>query len=345
MALYSWINARASPPTLEGEGRGRGSRSTVETKIVIVAGPTASGKSALALTLAEALGGTLINADSMQLYRDLTVLSARPGAGEMARVPHRLYGVIDAAEACSAGRWRALALTEIAAARAGGRLPILVGGTGLYLRALLEGMAPVPPVPSASRDAARALHAQLGGEAFRAALAALDPEAAQRLPAGDSQRLVRAYEVVAATGRPLAEWQRAQEATAELSAAAIVLLPPRAELYRAGDARFLAMLQQGALAEVETLVARRLDPALPAMKAVGMRELQAFLQGQLSREVAIAQAQQATRRYAKRQYTWFNHQLSEGRNLTKLAVGEQFSESLMPKILSFIRQFLLTARN
>jgi tRNA dimethylallyltransferase len=345
MALYSWINARASPPTLEGEGRGRGSRSTVETKIVIVAGPTASGKSALALTLAEALGGTLINADSMQLYRDLTVLSARPGAGEMARVPHRLYGVIDAAEACSAGRWRALALTEIAAARAGGRLPILVGGTGLYLRALLEGMAPVPPVPSASRDAARELHARLGGEAFRAALAALDPEAAQRLPAGDTQRLVRAYEVVSATGRPLADWQRAQETTAELCAAAIVLLPPRGTLYRACDARFLAMAEQGAVAEVEALLARRLDPALPAMKAVGVRELQAFLRGQLSREAAIAQAQQATRRYAKRQYTWFNRQLSDGRSLTKLVVGEQFSESLMPKILSFIRQFLLTVRN
>jgi tRNA dimethylallyltransferase len=317
----------------------------VETKIVIVAGPTASGKSALALALAEALGGALINADSMQLYRDLAVLSARPGAEEMGRVPHRLYGVIDAAEACSAGRWRALTLSEIAVARAGGRLPILVGGTGLYLRALLEGMAPVPPVPFASREAARQLHAQLGGEAFRAALAALDPEAAQRLPAGDTQRLIRAYEVVSATGRPLAEWQRAQEATAELSAAAIVLLPPRAVLYRACDARFLAMMEQGALAEVEALLARRLDPALPAMKAVGVRELQAFLQGQLSREAAMAQAQQATRRYAKRQYTWFNHQLNGGRGLTKLVVGEQFSESLVPKILSFIRQFLLTVRN
>ena len=334
-----------SPSPLEGEGRGAGAGPATNKRIVIVAGPTASGKSALALALAEALGGTLINADSMQLYRDLAVLSARPGAGEMARVPHRLYGVIDAAEACSVGRWRVLALAEIAAARAGGRLPILVGGTGLYLRALVEGMAPVPPVPSASREAARELHARLGGEAFRAALAALDPEAAQRLPAGDTQRLVRAYEVVSATGRPLADWRRAHETTPELSAAAIVLLPPRAALYRACDARFLAMMEQGAVAEVETLFARRLDPALPAMKALGVRELQAFLQEHLSREAAIAQAQQATRRYAKRQYTWFNHQLSGGRSLTKLVVGEQFSESLLPQILSFIRQFLLTVRN
>jgi tRNA dimethylallyltransferase len=359
--LYSWIDRGASPPAaalprkgggearhtkssptaLEGEGSGG---EAVGTPVVIVAGPTASGKSALALALAEAFGGTLINADSMQLYRGLAVLSACPGAGEMARVPHRLYGILDAAEACSAGRWRALALTEIAAAHAAGRLPILVGGTGLYLRALLEGIAPVPPVPPACRAAARELHARLGGEAFRAALAALDPDAAERLPASDRQRLIRAYEVVAATGRPLGEWQRAQDAAGAPSAAAVVLLPPRAALYRACDARFLAMMEQGALGEAETLLARRLDPALPAMKAVGLRELGAFLAGRVTRAAAIAQAQQATRRYAKRQYTWFNHQLKEGRGVTKLVIDEQFSESLLPEILPFIRRFLLTVR-
>ena len=311
------------------------------TKLVIVAGPTASGKSALALALAEEFGGTVINADSMQVYRDLAVLTARPGAAELARAPHRLYGVIDAAESCSAGRWRALALGEIAAARAEGRLPILAGGTGLYLRALLEGLAPVPPVPAAIRAEARALHAQLGGEAYRSLLAELDPDAARRLAAGDTQRLIRAYEVAKATGRPLAAWRQGQSGGG-FTAAALLLLPPRAALYRLADARFMAMMAAGAEEEVRALLARGLDPALPAMKAVGVRELGAFLAGRLSREEAIAAARQATRRYAKRQYTWFRHQMPETSSLRKLIVAEQFSESLLPEIFSFIRQFLLT---
>ena len=316
---------------------------TAATPLVIVAGPTASGKSALALALAEALRGTIINADSMQVYRDLAVLTARPGAAELARAPHRLYGMIDAAEACSAGRWRDLALAEIAAARAEDRLPILAGGTGLYLRAVLDGLAPVPPVPPAIRAAARALHAELGGPAFRAALAAVDPEAAGRLAAGDTQRLIRAYEVAQATGKTLAAWRRGQSAP-DFRAAAILLLPPREVLYEACDARFLAMMRQGAEAEVGSLLARQLDPALPAMKAVGVPELAQLIAGRLPRETAIAAAQQATRRYAKRQYTWFRHQLREGAGLSKQVVAEQFSESLLPEILSFIRQFLLTIK-
>ena len=318
--------------------------SAVSQPVVIVAGPTASGKSALALAVAEALGGTIINADSMQVYRDLAVLTARPGAAELARAPHRLYGVIDAAEACSAGRWRDLALAEIVAAREAGRVPILAGGTGLYLRALLEGLAAVPPVPAALRAEARALHARLGGEAFRQALAARDPEAAQRLAAGDTQRLIRAYEVVTATGRPLADWRRAQGPASGPPAVAVLLLPPRAELYAACDARFLRMMARGALAEVEALLARGLDPALPAMRAVGVAELAALLAGRLSREAAVAAAQQATRRYAKRQYTWFRHQLPEHGALQKLTLDEQFSESLLDKILPFIRRALLTIK-
>jgi tRNA dimethylallyltransferase len=316
---------------------------TAATPLVIVAGPTASGKSALALALAEALRGTIINADSMQVYRDLAVLTARPGAAELARAPHRLYGVIDAAEACSAGRWRDLALAEIAAARAEDRLPILAGGTGLYLRALLEGLAPVPPVPPEIRAAARALHAELGGPAFRAALAAFDPDAAERLAAGDTQRLIRAYEVAKATGKTLAAWRRGQSA-ADFRAAAILLLPPREALYRACDARFLAMMRHGAEAEARALLARQLDPALPAMKAVGVPELAQLIAGRLPRDAAIAAAQQATRRYAKRQYTWFRHQLREGAGLSRQVIAEQFSESLAPEILSFIRQFLLTIK-
>ena len=318
--------------------------SAVSQPVVIVAGPTASGKSALALAVAEALGGTIINADSMQVYRDLAVLTARPGAAELARAPHRLYGVIDAAEACSAGRWRDLALAEIVAAREAGRVPILAGGTGLYLRALLEGLAAVPPVPAALRAEARALHARLGGEAFRQVLAARDPEAAQRLAAGDTQRLIRAYEVVTATGRPLADWRRAQGPASGPPAAAVLLLPPRAELYAACDARFLRMMERGALAEVEAVLARGLDPALPAMRAVGVAELAALLAGRLSREAAVAAAQQATRRYAKRQYTWFRHQLPEHGALQKLTLDEQFSESLLDKILPFIRRALLTIK-
>jgi tRNA dimethylallyltransferase len=314
-----------------------------EAPIVIVAGPTASGKSALALAVAEALGGTIINADSMQVYRDLAVLSARPDDAEMARMPHRLYGVIDAAEACSAGRWRDLAAAEIAAARDAGRVPVLTGGTGLYLRALLAGLAPLPPVPAEVREAARALHARLGGEAFHRMLATRDPEAAERLRVSDTQRLIRAYEVVAATGRPLGEWQRSQ-APARLPAVAVLLLPPREVLYAACDARFVRMMAGGALAEVATLLARRLDPALPAMKAVGVPELVALLAGQVSPEAAVAAAQQATRRYAKRQYTWFRHQMPEHAALRKLIVAEQYSESLLGKILPFIRQALLTIK-
>ncbi len=288
----------------------------METSLVIVAGPTASGKSSLALALAEELRGTIINADSMQVYRDLDVLTARPEPAALARVPHRLYGVIDVAEACSAGRWRALAMAEIAAARAAGRVPLLVGGTGLYLRALLEGLAPVPPVPAALREEARALQARLGGAAFHALLTDLDPETAGRLAPGDAHRLIRAYEVVKATGQGLAAWRRAQSAPG-VNAAAIVLLPPREALYAACDARFLAMVARGAEAEAAALLARGLAPTLPVMKALGIRELGDALAGRIDRGAAIAAAQQATRRYAKRQYTWFRHQLAE------LAVAEK----------------------
>jgi tRNA dimethylallyltransferase len=310
--------------------------------IVIVAGPTGSGKSALALALAEEFGGTIINADSQQVYRDLAILTARPGADAMARIPHRLYGIIDAAESCSVGRWRRLALEEIDAARAVGRLPILVGGTGLYLEALLRGLAELPPIPREARSEARALHDRLGPAGFHAALAALDPAAAARLSPTDTQRLTRAYEVALATGVPLSEWQRRQAPPSGLRATAPVLLPPREALYQACDARALAMIAAGAEAELRALLARRLAPDLPAMKAVGVRELAAFLNGQVSHAQAVAAMQQATRNYAKRQYTWFRRRLEEDRSLQKQVVKEKFSESLLPEIFSFIRAFLLT---
>ena len=315
------------------EGRTELSQDTV----IIVAGPTASGKSALALALAEHYGGAVINADALQLYRDLKILTARPGAAEEARAPHRLYGFLDAAERGSAARWRDLALAEIAASLAAGRLPILVGGTGLYLRALMGGLAPVPDIPPAIRAEAAELYERLGGAAFRAELARLDPASAARFPPGDRMRLTRAFEVARATGRPIGEWQRQPAAPLPYRFATLLLAPPRAALYAAGDARFAAMIAAGGLAEAATLLARGLSPELPAMKAVGLPELFRHLRGNIDLDSAIASAQQATRRYAKRQMTWFRHQLD-----ADLTCVEQYSESFLYRSRHFIDQFLLT---
>ncbi len=291
----------------------------------------------MALALAAALGGTIINADSQQVYRDLRILSARPDAAAERAVPHRLYGFVDAAERFSAARWQTLAEAEIAAAWNEGRLPFIVGGTGLYLKALRDGLAPVPEIPAAIRAEAAALYRSLGGAGFRERLAARDPEAAARLPPGDRQRLVRAFEVVAATGVPLAEWQRRAAAAPRRRLLTIVIAPPREALYAACDARFAAMIEAGALAEAAALAARDLPPDLPAMKAVGVPELLRHLRGELTLAAAIAAAQQATRRYAKRQMTWLRHQTTADRT-----VSEQFSECLLRCLRHFIDDFLLT---
>ncbi|MBP2231353.1 tRNA dimethylallyltransferase [Azospirillum agricola] len=286
------------------------------TDVVVIGGPTASGKSGLALAVAERFGGTVINADSMQLYAELDVVTARPPADDLARAPHRLYGVLPASERGSAARWRILALEEIAAARAAGRLPVVVGGTGLYLRALMQGLSEVPPIPDAVRAAAHARLAALGGEAFRAELVARDPDSA-RLNPGDTTRLTRAWEVLEATGHSLTHWQTrtGQGAPEGLRFAVVVLDPPREELYALCDRRFLLMMEQGALEEVRALdrLAREqgLAPDLPVLKALGVPELRRHLRGEVTLEDAIALAQQSTRRYAKRQVTWFRHQLVE----------------------------------
>lgn len=307
--------------------------------VIIVAGPTASGKSALALELAAALGGTVINADSQQIYRDLPILTAQPDATTMRRAPHRLYGFLDAAERGSVARWRALAVAEIAAAAASGRLPIIVGGTGLYLRALIRGLAPVPGISPEIRGEAAALYRELGGAGFRERLAALDPEAAARLPAGDRARLTRAFEVVRATGVPLAEWQRRTATALPYRFATTLIMPPRPVLYAACNARFEAMVAAGALDEVKALMARRVDPELPATKAVGVPELLRHLRGEIGLGEAVALAQQSTRRYAKRQTTWFRHQL-----VPDLLLDQQFSASLLQRTLDFIGQYRLTVR-
>lgn len=315
--------------------------------MVVIAGPTASGKSPMALAVAEAFAGTVINADSMQIYRELRVLTARPGPDACARAPHKLYGVLAAAERCSVALWRRMAVDEIAAAQADGRLPVVVGGTGLYLDALMRGLAPVPEIPAAVRADARALHHRLGGAAFREALRRRDPVSAARLEAGDSQRLVRAYEVVAATGRTLPDWQAEGRAAAADSNRpprpdflTLVLAPPRPALYAACDARFRSMVAAGGLDEAAALAALDLDPTLPVMKALGVRELIAHVRGHVPLAVAIARGQQATRRYAKRQSTWFRHRLADAETL-----DAQYSESLCPEIFAIIRRFLLTRRD
>ena len=313
--------------------------------VVVVAGPTASGKSGLALALAEAVGGVVINADSMQVYRELTLLTARPGPEALARAPHRLYGVMTGREPCSAGRWRALALEEIAACHGKGAVPIVVGGTGLYLRALEDGLAPVPEVSAEVRAAARALHGELGGAGLHAMLAERDPVMAARLRPSDSQRVIRAWEVLEATGRSLADWQAETADPADAPAPyrflRLVCLPPRDRLYAACDARFLRMVEAGAVEEVRALRALALDPALPIMKALGVPELSGLLDGWLTRDEAIVRAQTATRNYAKRQMTWLRTQMPEGTHT--VIVGEQYSESLDQEIFAKIRHFLLTA--
>jgi len=282
-------------------------------RAVLIAGPTASGKSALALTLAEALGGTIINADAMQVYRDLRVLTARPSPAEEARVPHLLYGHVDAAENYSVGRWCVDAGTALPAVERGGRLPILTGGTGLYFKALTRGLAAVPPIPAQIRAAVRARLERDGIAALYAELSERDGATARRLMPGDRARITRALEVVLATGRSLTDWHR-EGMTPALDpqlAVKVFLDVDRAELYRRIDARFEAMLRAGALDEVRALASRRLDPALPAMKAHGVPWLIRHINGEIDLAAAVEAAKRDTRRYTKRQATWFRHQLPD----------------------------------
>lgn len=307
-------------------------------KLVVVAGPTASGKSGLALRLAEQFDGVVVNADSMQVYDVLRVLTARPGPEELARAPHRLYGMVSPDELCSAGRWRALAIAECQAAWAAGRLPILCGGTGLYIHSLVEGLSPIPEIPDEARQDARTLFAQLGNEAFHAALAQRDPVMAARLHPSNSQRLTRAWEVLTATGISLADWQK-EPAVDRLDADVhtLLLAPPRERLYAQCNGRFVSMVEQGALEEVRALMEMNLSPAMPAMKALGVPELAAYYRGECGLEQAVERAQQATRNYAKRQLTWFNNKI-----ITKNVISTQLLESIYDEIFVVIRSFLLT---
>jgi tRNA dimethylallyltransferase len=317
-----------------------------DPQAVIVAGPTASGKSALALALARRLNGVVINADAMQLYRELCILTARPTPSDEALAPHVLYGVRPAAAPASAAWWRDAALAEMRAARAAGRLPILCGGSGLYLLALTEGLAEIPDPGPAARAEARALLAELGPAGLHARLATVDPVTAARLRPSDSQRLARAFEVWRGTGTGLAAWQghpaRPAHGAGAGRYAAILLDPPRGELRAAAAVRFAAMLEQGALAEVRALLALGLDPAQPALRAHGVPELAAHLRGELPLAEAAARAVAATGRYVKRQSTWFRHHALAPPERThmihaRIAGPEQFSERIWAEIVEFIR--------
>ncbi|WP_244505617.1 tRNA (adenosine(37)-N6)-dimethylallyltransferase MiaA [Methyloceanibacter stevinii] len=273
---------------------------------VLIAGPTASGKSAAALALADRLGGAVINADSMQIYRELQILTARPSAAEMAGVPHHLYGTVPGREGYSVGRWVGEAAAAIEEARAAGHVPILVGGTGLYFMALLRGLSPVPDIPDEVRQRWRSFAATAPASDLHAALGARDPVMAARLDPTDTQRLVRALEVVEATGVSLAEWQETEgePVLRDEGLLKLVVAPERDVIYAAIDARFDSMLEHGALAEVEALTKLGLDPGLPIMRACGVPELAGHLGGAMSLDEAAEKAKTSSRRYAKRQMTW-----------------------------------------
>ena len=300
---------------------------------IMIAGPTASGKSQLAIDLARRLGGAVINADSMQLYADLTILTARPKPQEMQDIPHHLFGIYDAAHRASVAEWLGLAATAIANARSAGQLPIIVGGTGMYLQAGLRGIAPVPDVPPDVHKHCIDLHRELGGAKFRDALAGYDADIAARLVDGDSQRLIRAMGVAMATDRPLSWWQQQPHKGALLgSVVTIAIMTSRSTIYDRINQRFDHMLMHGAIDEVARLMARQLDPGLPLMKALGVAPIAAFLRDELTKDDAAFIAKRDSRRYAKRQMTWIHNNFN-----AQITVDKKYSESFYEKIFSLIR--------
>jgi len=308
-------------------------------KVVVIAGPTASGKSALGLAVARAFNGTIINADSQQCYEDLPLLTARPSATEMAEAPHRLFGELGPRDKDSAPAWAKRAAAAITETVTAGSLPILVGGSGLYLQALMIGMPAMPEVPGEVRDTARRLIGEIGNAAFHDRLAARDPVTAARLKPGDTQRILRAWEVIEATGRSISAWQKdAPQPAIVADYHSVLILPPRADTIAAIEARFAAMVGAGALEEVAALRARGIADTAPVMRILGARPLVRHLNGELDLAAAVNLATTATRQYAKRQTTWFRHQFNASETLLK-----KYSESLSGEIFAKIRRFLLTS--
>lgn len=303
------------------------------TSPILIAGPTAGGKSAVAMVLAAQIGGVIINADSMQVYRELRELTARPSPEDEAAVPHRLYGIVPVAQAYSVGQWLEDVAREIVAVNDEGRVPIIAGGTGLYFKALLEGLAPVPDIAEVVRERWRAEAERRGPKDLHALLSDRDPKMAERLRPEDSQRIVRALEVIDATGRSLRDWQGmpANPVLEAETARRIVIAPERQALYARIDARVDKMMGQGALEEVAGLMALKPDPGLPAMRALGVEALMAHLSGEMERADAIASFKTQTRRYAKRQMTWLRSNM-----ITWQWYEEQDMESFLPRIFSFV---------
>ena len=302
-----------------------------QVEAILIAGPTASGKSGLASRLAAACGGTVVNADSMQVYRDLRILTARPDPGQEAAVPHALYGHVDGSVNFSVGRWLAEADAAIAAARAGGRLPVVAGGTGLYFKALTEGLSDLPPVPDAVRSSVRDAAEGRPAEALHAELAGRDPATAARLRPSDRQRVLRALEFHAATGTSLssAQGSRRPGPLAASRTLRVFIAPPDRAAHRAAiDARFDAMLEAGALDEAARLAERRLDPSLPVMRAHGVPALLAHLRGECGLAEAASRGRADTRAYAKRQWTWFRHQMPGFRALEPERADDEIAEML-----------------
>ena len=307
---------------------------------LLIGGPTASGKSLLALSLARVHNGVVINADSMQVYRDLAVMTARPDAEEMAQAPHRLFGFLDASQACSVALWLNEARAAADAAVEEGRLPILVGGTGLYLAAFIDGISPMPDVAPAVRQEISARLEQSGSACLHAELAERDPQTAARLPPGDRQRIVRALEVVTATGTPLSVWQTMpREGGWSGPVLQLNVDPDREALRAACDSRFDAMMEGGALEEVTALAERGLDPGLPAMRALGVPPLIAYLAGDMTLDEAVERAKAGTRQYAKRQATWFRNQSRQAMRIEGFGHGPG-----VESVLAAAAGFLLTAR-
>ncbi len=309
--------------------------------LLVIAGPTASGKSLLARDIATAVGGVVINADSMQLYADLPILTDQPSPAEKARIAHRLYGILDASQPCSAGRWRELARREVEAVWAGGGVPVLTGGSGLYLRGFFGGLATIPAIPQAIRSQAIALRDHLGPEEFHRRLAERDRQSAARLHVHDTQRVTRAWEVVEATGIPLSQWQCQTELPDAPPALAIILAPEKESLDAAIAERFSSMLERGVLTEVKQFLDRDLSSSLPIMKALGLRQLACHIRQECGLETALEEAITATRRYAKRQKTWFRNQ-SFGLHVTIRELKKKYSEKEKAEICSLITKKLLT---
>ena len=305
-------------------------------KAVIICGPTGAGKSSLALNLAEKFEGVIINADSVQIYREIKILSGRPTSDDYRKAPHRLYGIMSIFKPCTLGIWRKMALETIKECELSGRLPIICGGTGLYIKFLLNELSAIPEIPPSIKLDAREKLGDLGNENFRELLSKNDPVSARRIKSGDTNRLLRAWEVFTATNKPLSYWhEQSSETGSQHKFFKVCLMPERKALYSKCDKRFLDFIEQGAADEARALDCINVSPELPASKTLGLLELIKYTKGELELSDAIAQAQRTTRRYAKRQLTWFRHQLDEDFLIQNLRCRKTVSDCLK-KIVNFL---------